>query len=78
MKKAFLILVAAASLTACSNSASTTADKKDSVDSVASVKKDIVDSSADAKKDKIDSSANKTKEAIEKKDSAVHADTTKK
>lgn len=69
MKKVFLILVTAASLAACDNSANTVADKKDSIDSTASEKKEMIDSTAEQKKDKVDSTAENMKEAMEKKDS---------
>jgi hypothetical protein len=71
MKKLFLLLTVAGFLTACNNSASTTDNKKDSIDSSASVKKDVVDSSASAKKDAIDSNAKAKKEMVDslKKDS---------
>lgn len=78
MKKVFIVIAACGFLAACNNSANGTGEKKDSLDSAASQKKEMIDSSANAKKDVIDSTTEAKKEALEKKDSAVHADTTKK
>jgi PBP1b-binding outer membrane lipoprotein LpoB len=72
MKRVFVILVLASSLAACNNSADTTGEKKDSIDSVASEKKDMVDSAASEKKDMIDSTAEKKKDALDKADSIKH------
>jgi len=70
MKRIFVIFALAGSLVACNNSADSTADKKDSIDSTASEKKDVIDSTAEQKKDIIDSTAEKKKEAVERADSA--------
>jgi hypothetical protein len=72
MKRLFVILALAGSLAACNNSADTTGEKKDSIDSLASEKKDIVDSTASEKKDMIDSTAEKKKDALDKADSIKH------
>ena len=69
MKRFLLILAFAGALTACNNSADTTGEKKDSIDSVASEKKDMVDSTADQQKNMIDSTADKKKDAVDAKDS---------
>ena len=75
MKKLFLALSIAGALVACNNSADSTAEKKDSIDSIASAKKEAIDSSASQRKDAIDSSANVKKEAISKADSTMKHDT---
>ncbi|HWI94336.1 MAG TPA: hypothetical protein VNT20_23850 [Flavisolibacter sp.] len=69
MKRFLMIFALAGALTACNNSADTTGEKKDSIDSMASEKKEMVDSSAEQKKDVIDSTAEQKKEALEKADS---------
>lgn len=73
MKKVFLIFATAVSLAACSNSADTAADKKDSIDSAASEKKEMIDSTADQRKDAVDSAADKMKTGVDKMDSARKA-----
>ncbi len=80
MKKLFLVFAIAGALTACNNAADSTAEAKDSIDSVASEKKEMVDSTAEAKKDVIDSTTEQKKEALDKIDSAskVADSTTKK
>lgn len=78
MKRLFVILALAGSLAACNNSADTTDEKKDSIDSVASEKKDMVDSAASEKKDMIDSSAEMKKDALNRADSIKHRDSVKK
>jgi len=70
MKKLFMVMAAAAFLTACNNSADTAADTKDSIDSAANVQTEKIDSTADAKIENIDSTADAKKEAV--------GDTTKK
>jgi PBP1b-binding outer membrane lipoprotein LpoB len=65
MKKLFMVMAAAAFLTACNNSADTAADMKDSIDSAANVKTEAIDSTADAKIEKIDSTAEAKKEVID-------------
>jgi hypothetical protein len=69
MKRFLMIFALAGALAACNNSADTTGEKKDSIDSMASEKKEMVDSSAEQKKDVIDSTAEQKKEALEKADS---------
>jgi hypothetical protein len=69
MKKFLGIVIIAAALTACNNSADSTNRAKDSLDSVAGVKKELIDSSADAKKDAVDSLTNAKKEVVVKSDS---------
>lgn len=71
MKRLLTILALAGALTACNNSADSTAEKKDSLDSVASEKKEMIDSSASEKKDVIDSTTKQKKEAIDRVDSAI-------
>ena len=78
MKKLFLFVAVAGFLTACNNSASPTENKKDSLDSMASVKKDKIDSSADLKKDQIDSTTKAKKQLLDKMDSLNRKDSTKK
>ena len=68
----------AGALVACNNSADTTADKKDSIDSVASATKEGVDSTAEQKKETIDSTAEQKKEALDRLDSLNRRDSTKK
>ena len=61
MKKLLVIFAIAGSLFACNNAADTTADAKDSIDSVASETKEVIDSTAEQAKDSlnmIDSAAN--------------------
>jgi hypothetical protein len=78
MKKVFMVLAIAGAFAACNNSANTTGEKKDSIDSMASEKKEAIDSAAEQKKENVDSMAKEKKEAIEKHDSLVKKDTTKK
>ena len=68
MKKLFMVMAAAAFLTACNNSANTEADMKDSIDSAANVKTDVIDSTADAKIEAIDSTAEAKKPVIDSVD----------
>ena len=72
MKKLFMVMAAAAFLTACNNSAENAADAKDSVDSAANAQIETIDSTADSKIEKIDSTADAKKDAMES------TDTTKK
>ena len=72
MKRLLTILALAGTLTACNNSADSTAEKKDSLDSLASEKKEMVDSSADVRKDVIDSTTKHKKEALDRVDSAMN------
>lgn len=65
MKKLFMVMAAAAFLTACNNSADTVDNTKDSLDSVANIKTDVIDSTADARIDAIDSTTEAKKEAID-------------
>jgi hypothetical protein len=78
MKKFLGVLVIAASLAACNNSADSTDNKKDSLDSIASEKKEMIDSSAEAKKDAVDSVTNAKKETLNKMDSLNKKDSTHK
>jgi len=71
MKKLLVVFAIAGSLVACNNSADTTENAKDSVDSTASEKKEMVDSTADQKKDMIDSTAEHKKDSLDKMDSAA-------
>lgn len=65
MKKYLGILLIAGSLVACNNSAETTDNTKDSLDSVDKAKKEMVDSSAEAKKDIIDSTTEAKKDMVD-------------
>lgn len=76
MKKLFIVFAAAGFLAACNNSATSTDNTKDSLDSIAREKKEVVDSTAEQKKEAIDSTTEKKKEAVEAKDSANRKDTT--
>ncbi|MDQ3682799.1 MAG: hypothetical protein M3352_06980 [Bacteroidota bacterium] len=70
MKKFLAILAIAGTLIACNDSADSTENAQDSLDSVAAEKKDRIDSSADRRKDVIDSTTEMKKEALDKLDSA--------
>jgi hypothetical protein len=72
MKRTFAALAIIASLVACNNSGTSTGDKKDSLDSVASEKKDRIDSSAEKRKDVVDSTTAHQKQVVEKMDSLNH------
>ncbi|MBO9684804.1 MAG: hypothetical protein J7502_19390 [Flavisolibacter sp.] len=72
MKRLLSIIVLAGALTACNNSADSTAEKKDSLDSLASERKEMIDSSADVRKDVIDSTTKHKKEALDRVDSAMN------
>lgn len=78
MKRILVIFALAGSLAACNNSANTTGDQKDSLDSIASEKKDVVDSTAEQQKDRIDSNTERKKDAIDKMDSLNRRDSVKK
>lgn len=78
MKRIFLVFALAGTFVACNNSADTTGEKKDSLDSLASEKKEVVDSTAEQKKDQIDSSTERKKDALDKTDSAMRKDTAHK
>ena len=78
MKRLFVIFALAGALTACNNSADTTGEAKDSLDSLANEKKEMVDSSAEQKKDNIDSTTELKKDALDKMDSLNKQDTLKK
>ncbi len=71
MKKLLVVFAIAVSLVACNNAADSTADAKDSVDSVASETKDMIDSTAEQKMDNVDSLAEKKKDSLDKIDSAA-------
>ena len=74
MKKYLGILAIAGVLVACNNSAESTGDKKDSLDSVANAQKEHIDSSAEAKKDVVDSITGVKKDIVEKQDSLAKRD----
>jgi hypothetical protein len=78
MKKFLGVIAIAATMVACNNSADTTDNTKDSLDSIANAKKDIVDSTADQRKDAIDSLTDAKKDAVDKIDSLNKKDTTHK
>ena len=65
----------AGSLVACNNSADSSSEKKDSLDSLASEKKEMVDSNAEQRKDMIDSTTEQKKDAIDRMDSLNRKDT---
>ena len=69
MKRILVMFALAGTLAACNNSADSSAEKKDSLDSMATERKDMVDSSAEQKKDMIDSTTEKKKDAIDRMDS---------
>lgn len=71
MKKLLVVFAIAGSLIACNNAADTTADAKDSIDSVASETKEVIDSTAEQKMDKVDSTAEQAKDSLNKIDSAA-------
>jgi len=75
MKRILVMFALAGTLAACNNSADSTSEKKDSLDSMASEKKEMVDSSAEQKKDMIDSTTEKKKDAIDRMDSLNKKDT---
>lgn len=70
MKKLLVVFAIAGSLFACNNAADTTADAKDSIDSVASETKEMIDSTAEQKMDKVDSTAEQAKDSLNRIDSA--------
>ena len=78
MKKLFIVLAVAGAVTACNNSADNTAEKKDSIDSIASEKKEALDSTTQEKKEAIDSTTEQKKEALDRRDSLNKKDSTKK
>lgn len=65
MKKLFIVLAVAGAFTACNNSANTTDNAKDSLDSVAKERKEMVDSTTKATTNALDSSANARKDMID-------------
>ncbi len=71
MKKLLVVFAIAGSLVACNNAADSTADAKDSVDSVASETKEMIDSTAEQKMDNVDSLAERKKDSLDKIDSAA-------
>lgn len=72
MKRLLTIIALAGTLAACNNSANSTADQKDSLDSLANEKKEMVDSTAEEKKDAIDSSIEQKKDVLDRVDSAAN------
>ena len=78
MKKFLGILAIAGTLVACNDSADSSANAKDSLDSIANEKKDNIDSAADQKKDAVDSVTDAKKDAVNKIDSLNKKDTTRK
>ena len=69
MKRLFL-LFAVVFAVSCNNAADTSANAKDSLDSVAKAKTDKIDSTAEQRKDAIDSTTERQKDALDRKDSA--------
>ena len=78
MKRLFVILALACSVAACNNSASSTNEKKDSLDSMANEKKEMIDSNAQQQKERIDSTTEKKKDAVERVDSLKQKDSSRK
>jgi hypothetical protein len=78
MKRLFIILVLTGSIAACNNSGNSTAEKKDSLDSIANEKKEMIDSNAQQRKDEVDSATQLKKEAVEHRDSLREKDSAKK
>lgn len=74
MKKVLMGFMFAAVLTACNNAADSSAEAKDSLDSIAAEKKETIDSTAEQRKEAIDSTTEQKKEAIDKRDSLNRAD----
>jgi hypothetical protein len=72
MKRFLTIIALAGTLAACNNSADSTGEKKDSLDSLASEKKEMIDSSAEQRKDAIDSTTEQKKDVLDKVDSAAN------
>ncbi len=72
MKRFLTIIALAGTLAACNNSADSTAEQKDSIDSIGAEKKEMIDSAAEQKKDAIDSTTAQKKENLEKVDSATN------
>lgn len=72
MKKLLIAFAVAGTLAACNNSADTTGEKKDSIDSMASEKKEMIDSMADQNKAAVDSLSDAKKDNIEAMDSLNH------
>jgi septal ring factor EnvC (AmiA/AmiB activator) len=70
MKKLLLIGIITASFMACNNSADTTGDKKDSIDSALDKQKDKVDSIADKRKELIDTIKDRKIDSLKAVDSA--------
>ena len=72
MKRLLTVIALAGTLVACNNSADSTEQAKDSIDSSATEKKEMIDSSADQRKDVIDSTAEQKKDALDRADSAAN------
>jgi hypothetical protein len=75
MKKYLVVFALTAVVAACNNASDSTAEAKDSLDSIAAEGKEAIDSSAEARKDAIDSTTEQKKEAIDPRDSLNRADT---
>lgn len=72
MKRFLTIIALAGTLAACNNSADSTAEQKDSLDSLATEKKEAIDSTAEQRKDVVDSTTEQKKETLDKVDSATN------
>ncbi len=72
MKRFLTIIALTGTLTACNNSADSTAEQKDSLDSLANEKKEMIDSTAEQKKEAIDSTIEQKKENLDRIDSATN------
>jgi hypothetical protein len=72
MKKLLIVLAIAGAFASCNNSAETTGERKDSIDSIANEKKEAIDSTADQNKEAVDSLSDAKKENIEAMDSLNH------
>ena len=72
MKKFLGILAISATMVACNNSADSTENTKDSLDSVASAQKDTIENVSDRAKDSVEAHTEAAKDSVNAKDSAAH------
>ena len=75
MKKIFLALAISSVFIACNDSADTSNNAKDSIDSITEARKDNIDSMGEERKDALDSLGERKKDAIDRVDSLNRADT---
>jgi hypothetical protein len=69
MKTFLMVCLLAGVFTACNNASDSTANMKDSLDSVATEQKDMIDSTAEQKEERVDSITEEKKDALDRKDS---------